>query len=1059
MKAFTKTTLLAIVLFINNIIVAQEPILSIKPGGHTALIRSIAVTYDGNYIIAAGEDKSVKVWSVETGKIVSEFLGDIGLGEAGIITCIALSPNNKLLAVGGNFGTDLNSIKGLGDIRIYDFETKKMIALITDNALPTNTLAFSPDGKLLAIGSKGQYILTYNTSDFKLQKTLKGHTREVMHLCFAGNDRLVSCSLDGTVKLWNTEKGKEINSNSLHTGIITRVAASKDGKRIYSAGEDKQIIEYDENLNKLDVIKCSQQVSSLALSPDATKIIIGSWSSPFICKVYSHKDNKWKLISDYSGHDHSVPACVFVKDDLVATGGGLDNEIHCWKFIEKANGDISDINKSKKFVGNGQKVCAVGYKDEKLGYADYYCSDWRGKADLTKSFNLFTHEITEIPESEEKSYGDIMLKLEGVELKTTYYDEFGLNDAILQLVKDGQTVLSILRNEFTGFNHASYTFTNQARIVSGGTGTIHMYSGRGDLLGEFVGHAGEVIALWVSPDGKRMISGGYDQTIRIWDLTKVDNTISLLLPDQILAETKPTYKELFPNYDIETAEGIQQIYYALRDNGAMTTLSWLLCEPRSFEPIVSIFIASDNEWVMWSNDGYYTSSRKGARYIGFHVNQGRNKEAKFYPFEQFDLKLNRPDIIYQRLALADKSYTDLLFAAHEKRVRKMGLKEEDLSAELHVPEIIMKSKSEEVKDKNYQLSFIAAEDKYKLDRINIYINDVPVYGKQGISLKEKSIKKSEENLTIELIPGKNKVQVSAMNEKGVESLKETINLYYNTTEEKPDLYIVTIGTSTYKDTKYNLNYAAKDATDLVKLFEENTSNDSPYARIISKTLTNEEVTKDNIRTLKSFLANTKTNDVVMVFVAGHGILDDKFDYYFGTHNIDFNNPSTNGIVYEEIESLLDGIKAIRKLVLMDTCHSGEVDKEDVIADANNKTELGNVTFRAAGTNIREKDASLKKTSELMKEMFTDLRRGTGATIISSAGGAEYAMESAEWKNGLFTFCLLYGLKDKAADINKDGEVWLSELQNYVTQEVRILSKGKQIPTARSENLVLDYRIW
>ncbi|MBK6836391.1 MAG: caspase family protein [Bacteroidetes bacterium] len=1048
-------------LFLSIVSFSQSPILTIKPGGHTALIRSMTVTNDGNYIVAAGDDKAVKVWSLQTGEVVKEFLGEIGLGSAGIISSIALSPDNKYLAVGGSFATDMTSMKGGGDVRIYDFKTKKIVALLTDNALPVNTLAFSPDGKLLATGNKGKTIRTYSMDNFKLQKTMEGHEREVWHLCFAGNKKVVSCSLDGTVKLWNAEKGKEIASQKLHTGMITRVAASKDGKRIYSSGEDKQIIEYDEDLKKLTIINSTQMVSSLTLSDDGLKMLVGGWSKPFLCEVYLKKNDKWVLVSAYKGHDHTIPSCVFVKDKMVATAGGLNNEIHCWNYQDYEDGNIALVQQSAKLVGYGQQICAVGFKDEKIGFADYYCSDQRGKADLTTSFNLFTHEVLKIPAAEEKSYGDIMLTLQGVELKHAYYDEFGLADAMLQLVKDGKPVLSILRNDFSGFNHASYTFTNQTRIVSGGTGNIHMYSGRGDLLGEFVGHAGEVIALWVSPDGKRMISGGYDQTMRIWDLTKVSNTVKLLPPDKILPATKATYKKLFPNFDIETSEGIEKIYNALRDNGAMTTLSWFLCEPRTYEPIASVFIGADNEWVMWSNDGYFTSSRKGSRYIGFHVNQGSDKEAKFYPFEQFDLKLNRPDIIYERLALGDKEYSEMLLAAHNKRVKKMGMKEEDLSGDMHVPEVIIESESKEVNEKNFQLIFDAVDEKYDLDRVNVYVNDVPIYGKDGISLKAKAIKKTKQNLSIELLPGKNKIQVSALNVKGVESLKETISVFYKTADnnEKPTLYIVTIGTSKYTDANYNLNYAAKDAQDVAKLFADAKGANSPYANVVTKTLTNEQVTKESIKQLKTTLAGAKVNDVVMIFVAGHGLLDEKFDYYFATHNIDFNKPGINGIAYEEIESLLDGIKAIKKMLFMDTCHSGEVDKDDVVAVANTETEQGNVMFRAVGATVKEKSASLKKTSELMKEMFTDLRRGTGATIISSAGGAEFAMESADWKNGLFTYCMLHGLKDKAADLNKDGEVWLSELQNYLTEEVRKLSKGKQVPTARSENLVLDYRVW
>lgn len=1047
--------------FFSAIAFSQSPILSIKSGGHTALVRAMTATKDGNYIITSGDDKTIKVWSTQTGEVVDELLGEIGLGIAGSVTCMSLSNDNKYLAVGGNFGTNLTSMDGIGDIRVYDFQTKKMVALLTGNVMPTYSLDFSPDGKYLVSGSADKVIRVYSMSDFKILTTIKAHEREVWSVSFVGNKKVVSCSLDGTVKLFNASSGKELSVSRLHSSMITKVLASDDGKRIYSAGEDKQIIEYDEDLKKIDVIKSTQVISSMVLSADGTKILVGGWSTPFFCEVHSYKNGKWRMISAFNGHDHTVAACTFVKDKIVATAGGLGNEIHYWSFDEYEGTDIAFVKNSYKMVGYGQKICGVGFNEGKVGFADYVCSDWRGKADLTYSFDLFTHEIEKIKAEEEKVYGDIMTSFKDLEMATIKGDDYGLKDAILQISKSGKKILSVQRNELCGYNHASCTFTHQGKIISGGTGNIHMYSEKGDLLGEFVGHTGEVIALWVSPDGKRMISGGYDQTIRIWDLTKVPDKPKVVSPEKLPEMFKSTYEKMFPEVNLKSQKDLEILYKALQDNGAMTTICWLLCEQHMFEPIASIFIGADNEWVMWSNDGYYTSSRKGARYIGFHVNKGKDKEAKFYPFEQFDLKLNRPDIIYERLAIADKSYTDLLIAAHKKRIKKMGMKEEDLSAELHVPEIMMESKSEEVTSKNFALSFSAIDDKYNLDRINVYVNDVPIYGKEGISLKGKSIKKSKQNLSIELLPGKNKIQVSTLNEKGVESLKETINVIYKTTEsnEKPTLYIVSIGTSKYLDANYNLNYAAKDAQDIAKLFADAKGTNSPYANVVTKTLTNEQVTKESIKELKTSLAQAKVNDVVMIFVAGHGLLDEKFDYYFATHNIDFNTPSINGIAYEEIESVLDGIKAMKKLLFMDTCHSGEVDKDDVIAVANTETEQGNVMFRAVGASVKEKNMSLKKTSELMKEMFTDLRRGTGATIISSAGGAEFAMESADWKNGLFTYCMLHGLKDKAADTNKDGEVWLSELQNYLTNEVRVLSKGKQVPTARSENLVLDYRIW
>jgi WD40 repeat protein len=106
----------------------------------------------------------------------------------------------------------MTSMKGGGDVRIYDFKTKKIVALLTDNALWVNTLAFSPDGKLLASVNKGKTIRTYRTDNFKLQKTMEGHEREVWTLVLLEIKKIVTCSLDGTVKLWSAEKGKEIAS-------------------------------------------------------------------------------------------------------------------------------------------------------------------------------------------------------------------------------------------------------------------------------------------------------------------------------------------------------------------------------------------------------------------------------------------------------------------------------------------------------------------------------------------------------------------------------------------------------------------------------------------------------------------------------------------------------------------------------------------------------------------------------------------------------------------------------------------------------------------------------
>jgi uncharacterized caspase-like protein len=334
------------------------------------------------------------------------------------------------------------------------------------------------------------------------------------------------------------------------------------------------------------------------------------------------------------------------------------------------------------------------------------------------------------------------------------------------------------------------------------------------------------------------------------------------------------------------------------------------------------------------------------------------------------------------------------------------------------------------------------------------VNDVAIYGVNGISLREKNVQNYSTSVTVNLAKGKNKVQVSVLNQAAAESYKETFEIECTAGKKQADLYLITIGESKFQQSEFDLTYAAKDAQDISKLL----ANSKAYNQVFSKTLTNEQVTKENILALTSFLEKADINDQVMIFIAGHGVLDANLDYFFATYDMDFQNPAEKGLAYEDLESLLDGIKPLKKTLMIDACHSGEIDKDEVVLAESDVSEGDHIQFRTVGNTPTPK-LGMKNTSELTKSLFTDLRKGTGATVISSAGGMEFAMEGADWNNGLFTYCLINGIKSKAADLNKDREIWLSEIQEYVGKQVTELSGGRQQPTSRIENQTVDFRVW
>jgi hypothetical protein len=197
--------------------------------------------------------------------------------------------------------------------------------------------------------------------------------------------------------------------------------------------------------------------------------------------------------------------------------------------------------------------------------------------------------------------------------------------------------------------------------------------------------------------------------------------------------------------------------------------------------------------------------------------------------------------------------------------------------------------------------------------------------------------------------------------------------------------------------------------------------------------------------------------------------DAKQNYYFGTWDIDPAHPEVSGLPYEDFENLFDGIPALQKMLLIDSCFSGEIDKDEPseVTQANGgdgavkmrafKAERGIQVVADGGINASSQAAA--NLARVQQDWFADLRRGTGAVVISSASGNEYALEGEQWHNGVFTYALLNGLKNRAADLNGDGIITVGELQGYVIEQVRKLTEGGQNPTVRRENLDYDFAVF
>jgi hypothetical protein len=441
----------------------------------------------------------------------------------------------------------------------------------------------------------------------------------------------------------------------------------------------------------------------------------------------------------------------------------------------------------------------------------------------------------------------------------------------------------------------------------------------------------------------------------------------------------------------------------------------------------------------------YKASKPALKRVGI------KQQRKILSIEQFDVELNRPDKVLEAIGSTDTALINSYTRAYYKRIKKLGIDTTTFTAGFSIPESGFKEEPEyEQKQQKLKIHLWYYDTSFKIDRFNVWINDTPVWGQKGINLRNRSKNSFDTIVEITLSDGKNRIETSMMNVNGVESYRSPI--FVNYVPEKVAItktYFIGIGVDHFKDARYNLTYSSKDIRDMSIAMKKKYGKD-----IVIDTMFNEDVTIEKVKALKAKLKNTSVNDRVIIAYSGHGLLSSSFDYYLSTYNVNFDKPEQGGLAYEELENLLDSIPARKKLLMIDACHSGEVDKEEMqrIAMVSNDTSLHLHKGPMIIYNSSAPKLGTKNSFELMNDLFANVSKGTGATVIAASAGTQFALETNELQNGVFTFCFLQMLKSKPT-------CSVQELKKNISSEVERRTNGAQKPTSRSETSNFDWAVW
>lgn len=405
------------------------------------------------------------------------------------VNSVAISPDGKILAT----GSDDNSAK------IWDLQSGNVILTLKGHNASVNSIAFSPDGKRLATASIDNTAKTWDIGKGKTLSTFIGHKSYVSSIAFSPDGKyLATGSGDKTAKIWDAETGKEIRTLNGHIATVSGIAFSPDGKKLVTGSVDKtaKIWDFESGKEIRTLNGHDSYISSIAFSPDGKKIATGSDDKT--AKTWDAETGM--EIRTFSGHNSYVSSIAFSPDGKKIATGSIDKTAKIWdtetgKDVIQLVGHNGFVN-SVAFSPDGKKI-ATGSMDN-----------------LVKIWELETDKDILVLSGHSSYISGVAFSPEGKKIATCSGDS---NSKIWDL-NTGRDELTLTGHD-AAVNGIAFSPDGKKIATSSDDKTVKIWDiENGNAILTLSGHNSYVNSAVFSPDGQKLATGSDDYNAKVWEL-------------------------------------------------------------------------------------------------------------------------------------------------------------------------------------------------------------------------------------------------------------------------------------------------------------------------------------------------------------------------------------------------------------------------------------------------------------------------------------------------------------------------------------------------------------